>query len=126
MELNIDYTNNMWYHFFEVIQMKEIINQRKKELNLTNKKLSELSGVKMGTLSKITAGIIRNPTLTTLKKIAKVLDLSLDELKGSETVSTKEPYIKDFEKLSEVGKLKVEEYIKILLHWENSKGSENN
>jgi len=57
----------------------DYMNKRKKELKLTNQKLSELSGVPMGTLSKIMAGIIENPKLNTLQAIAKALECTIDD-----------------------------------------------
>ena len=57
----------------------DYMNKRKKELKLTNAKLSELSGVPMGTLSKIMAGIIENPKLNTLQAIAKALECTIDD-----------------------------------------------
>ena len=64
----------------------EYMNKRKKELNLSNAKISELSGVPMSTLSKIMAGIIKNPKLNTLQAIAKVLECTIDDFyeKGSD------------------------------------------
>lgn len=57
----------------------EIINKLKKEKGLTNEELSQRSGVPLGTLSKITSGITKDPKLETLKAIAKVLNCSLDD-----------------------------------------------
>lgn len=57
----------------------EIINQLKKERGLTNEELSAKSGVPLGTLSKITSGITKDPKLETLKAIARVLNCSLDD-----------------------------------------------
>ncbi|CEJ74256.1 DNA-binding protein [[Clostridium] sordellii] len=57
----------------------EIINILKKEQGLTNEELSIKSGVPLGTLSKITSGITKDPKLETLKSIAKVLNCSLDD-----------------------------------------------
>ena len=57
----------------------EIINILKKEQGLTNEELSIKSGVPLGTLSKITSGITKDPKLETLKAIAKVLNCSLDD-----------------------------------------------
>lgn len=57
----------------------DYMNKRKKELNLTNAQISELSGVPMGTLSKIMAGIIKNPKLNTLQALARVLECTIDD-----------------------------------------------
>ncbi|MBQ1554598.1 MAG: helix-turn-helix domain-containing protein [Clostridia bacterium] len=60
----------------------EYINKRRKECRLTVDELSEKSGVPRSTLSKITAGTNRNPTLMTARAICLVLRCSLDEALG--------------------------------------------
>ncbi len=47
---------------------------------LSQERLARLSDVANNTIVKIEAGKNQNPTLDTLKKIAKALDVSLDEL----------------------------------------------
>jgi len=47
---------------------------------LSQEKLARLSDVANNTIVKIEAGKNQNPTLDTLKKIAKALDVSVDEL----------------------------------------------
>jgi len=47
---------------------------------LSQEKLARLSDVANNTIVKIEAGKNQNPTLDTLKKIAKVLEVSVDEL----------------------------------------------
>ena len=47
---------------------------------LSQEKLARLSDVANNTIVKIEAGKNQNPTLGTLKKIAKALGVSLDEL----------------------------------------------
>ncbi|EOU2128086.1 TPA: helix-turn-helix domain-containing protein [Clostridium perfringens] len=71
----------------------EIINKLKKEKGLTNEELSQKSGVPLGTLSKITSGITKDPKLETLKSIAKVLDCSLDDF--DDTSNTNSTISKD-------------------------------
>lgn len=61
----------------------EIINKLKKEQGLTNEELSIKSGVPLGTLSKITSGITKDPKLETLKALAKVLNCTLDDFDDS-------------------------------------------
>ncbi|WP_414697884.1 helix-turn-helix domain-containing protein [Peptacetobacter sp. AB845] len=48
--------------------------------NLTQKQLQDLSGVSMVTIRKIEKGTIENVTLVTYKKLAKALDISVEEL----------------------------------------------
>ena len=49
---------------------------------LSQEKLARLSDVANNTIVKIEADKNQNPTLDTLKKIAKALDVSVDELIG--------------------------------------------
>ena len=51
----------------------------KKKLNLTTEELSEKSGVPVGTLNKILSGATKDPKLETLKAIARVLGLTLND-----------------------------------------------
>ena len=57
----------------------EIIEEYKKKLGLTTAELAERSGVPKGTLDKILSGVTKDPKLETLKAIARVLGLSLDD-----------------------------------------------
>lgn len=47
---------------------------------LSQEKLARMADVANNTIIKIEAGKNQNPTLDTLKKIAKALDASLDDL----------------------------------------------
>ena len=47
---------------------------------LTQEKLARLADVSNNTIIKIEAGKNQNPTLDTLKKVAKALEVSVDEL----------------------------------------------
>ena len=47
---------------------------------LSQEKLARLSDVANNTIIKIEAGKNQNPTLDTLKKVAKALEISIDEL----------------------------------------------
>lgn len=51
----------------------EEMKQRKKELGYSNKKLSELSGVPLGTVQKVLAGVTRSPRYETLIALERVL-----------------------------------------------------
>lgn len=57
----------------------EKIAEYKKKLNLTTEELSERSGVPVGTLNKILSGATKDPKLETLKSIARVLGLNLND-----------------------------------------------
>lgn len=54
------------------------IKKLKSEKKITNDKLSELTGIPLGTLSKILAGISDSPKLSNMVLIAEALDCSLD------------------------------------------------
>ena len=55
------------------------IEEYKKKLGLTTAELAEKSGVPKGTLDKILSGVTKDPKLETLKAIARVLGLTLDD-----------------------------------------------
>ena len=55
------------------------INEYKKKLGLTTEELSKQSGVPIGTLNKILSGATKDPKLETLKSIARVLGLTLND-----------------------------------------------
>jgi transcriptional regulator with XRE-family HTH domain len=56
------------------------IKYKRKELGISQDKLSKLAGVAYNTIVKIESGENPNPTIKTLQKIAKVLDVSIDNL----------------------------------------------
>ena len=56
------------------------IRHYRKKLGLSQDKLSKLAEVAYNTIIKIESGAIRSPTIKTVQKIAKALDISLDEL----------------------------------------------
>ena len=56
------------------------LRKMRKDKGLSQEKLARLSDVANNTIVKIEAGKNQNPTLDTLKKIAKALGVSLDEL----------------------------------------------
>ena len=57
----------------------EKIAEYKKKLGLTTAELAERSGVPLGTLNKILSGATKDTKLETLKAIARVLGLTLDD-----------------------------------------------
>lgn len=54
------------------------LKARKSELGMTNEQLSEASGVPMGTLSKLLAGMNDSPKLGNLVALCEAMELSLD------------------------------------------------
>lgn len=58
----------------------ENIKRFRKKLGISQDKLSKLADVSYNTIIKIESGEIKNPTIKTVQKIAKALDVSLDKL----------------------------------------------
>ncbi len=56
------------------------IRHKRRELGLSQDKLSKLAEVAYNTIVKIESGENPNPTIKTLQKIAKALDVSVDDL----------------------------------------------
>ena len=54
------------------------IKQLKSEKKITNDQLSEMTGIPLGTLAKILAGISDSPKLSNIVSIADALGYSLD------------------------------------------------
>ncbi|MCH5298120.1 MAG: helix-turn-helix domain-containing protein [Ruminococcus sp.] len=97
----------------------EFINNRRKELNMSIDELVEKSGVPKGTLSKITAGISTNPTLSTVELLCSALNCSLndavgyiEESKNNITFSKAEiDTIKKYRSLDQFGKKAVDDIL---------------
>ncbi len=64
------------------------IKKLKTEKKITNDRLSELTGIPLGTLSKILAGISDSPKLVNIIAIAEALDCSVDHLISGEPKNT--------------------------------------
>lgn len=77
----------------------EKIAEYKKKLGLTNAELAEKSGVPLGTINKILSGATKDPKLETLKSIARVLGLTLDDFDDCTIDKKKEHSYDDVEKL---------------------------
>ena len=56
------------------------IKKYRDKLGVSQDKLSKLAGVTLHTLTKIETGATPNPRIETLKKIAKGLNVSVDDL----------------------------------------------
>lgn len=56
------------------------MNYFKKKLKLTNEKIAELQEIPVATVERISSGRTKNPSLRTLKSLAKVFECTLDEL----------------------------------------------
>ena len=74
------------------MELKDMIAHLKTENGLTTDQLSRLSGVPKGTINKLLNGETRNPTMSTLKKLAAALNVEaqmLYSLEGSPLRSIK-------------------------------------
>ena len=60
--------------------ISKAIKEIRKRKGLSQDKLSKLADVTHTTLSKIESGANSNPTIKTLQKIAKALNVKVDEL----------------------------------------------
>ena len=56
------------------------IKKLRKQLGLSQDKLSKLADISHNTIIKIESGAIQSPTMDTAQKIAKALGVSLDDL----------------------------------------------
>jgi len=56
------------------------IKRKRKELSLSQDKLSKLAGVAYNTIVKIESEENPNPTIETLRKIASALEIGVDDL----------------------------------------------
>lgn len=81
----------------------EKIAEYKKQMGMTTAELAEKSGVPLGTLNKILSGATKDPKLETLKAIARVLGLTLDDFDDYEdkndNTSCIEPTYDDMQQL---------------------------
>ena len=60
---------------------KNIKKYRAKK-GLAQEKLARMADISTATLVKIESGVAKEPTITTVKKIAEALEVSIDELVG--------------------------------------------
>lgn len=78
--------------------MGEVCCQRIHELcderNISLNKLSIICGITQSTLSNITSGRSKNPTVSTIKKICDGLDMTLVEFFDTDLFNTLDPEIK--------------------------------
>jgi len=62
--------------------LAENIRSLRKKKGLTQEKLARLADISNNTLVKIEMGLAKEPTITTITKIADALDVSIDMLVG--------------------------------------------
>ena len=62
--------------------LSENIKKYRKKLKLTQESLSRKADISYNTVIKLESGGITDPRMETLKKLAKALNVSIDELVG--------------------------------------------
>ena len=65
-------------------EFNKLINERLKELDISKYKLAKLTGIFEQTIYSILKGESKNPRLDHVIKIATVLDIDLNRLKGEQ------------------------------------------
>lgn len=66
--------------------LAENIKKIRKGKGLTQEKLARLADISNNTLVKIEMGMAKEPTITTITKIADALKVSIDELVGRKRI----------------------------------------
>lgn len=99
------------------MSFNEFINIRRKELGMSIDELVIKSGIPKGTLSKITAGINTNPTLSTVETLCKALNCTLNDAVGYVEENQATPYemaqIKKYRNLDDYGKEAVDSILNV-------------
>lgn len=62
------------------MELHEILTERRRQIGMSMEELVEKSGIAKGTVTKIMAGITRNPQIESLKAITYALGLRLEDL----------------------------------------------
>lgn len=70
------------------MDLHEILTERRRQIGMSMEELVDKSGVAKGTVSKIMAGITRNPQIESLKAITYALGLRLEDLDSDSTSSS--------------------------------------
>lgn len=61
------------------------IKYLRKKNNLTLRELAEKSGLTFGAIGNLERGVIKDPHISTVIKLSKVLNISIDELVSNRT-----------------------------------------
>lgn len=64
----------------EISTIAKNIKKYRAKLGISQDKLSKLAGITLHTITKIESGSTPNPTIETMAKIAKGLNVSIDDL----------------------------------------------
>ena len=74
--------------------LAQMMRLYKAKLTLTNEEIATQTGLPTNTVARICSGRTKSPKLETLRKIAKVFDITIEELSGGEGDAV-EPYYLD-------------------------------
>lgn len=83
---NLYYESILYYHYYESNMKKENnilwanIKKVRNELNLTQEQLSKKADISYTSLTKIETGVIKDPSVYTIAKIAKAFDVTIESL----------------------------------------------
>ena len=80
------------------------IKKIKKEKNLTNEALSEMSGISLGTLNKLLSGATEDPKLSTLAALRKTFDVSMDKMLGFSDYAPDGDLVEKYSSLDRAGR----------------------
>lgn len=78
------------------MDLHEILTERRRQIGMSMEELVDRSGVAKGTVSKIMAGITRNPQIESLKAITYALGLKLEDLDSDSISSSISPKARAF------------------------------
>lgn len=77
--------------------LAENLKQIRKTKNLSLRALSEKSGISKTTICDLERGILRNPTIETIEKLAKALETDSNTLRGIVSEAKLDDYFKKLE-----------------------------
>ncbi len=67
------------------MEISENIKKLRKQNNLTLRELAKKSGLAFGAIGNIERGVIKDPHVSTVIKLAQVFNITIDELVGYRT-----------------------------------------
>ena len=67
------------------MEISENIKRLRKQNNLTLRDLAKKSGLAFGAIGNIERGVIKDPHISTIIKLAKAFNITIDELVGNRT-----------------------------------------
>lgn len=105
------------------------LQQAKSASKLRTEDISAISGIPIGTLSKIFAGITKDPKIGTLIAIAEALNISVDyliygEVSKQDISNSELEHIKKYRQLDADGKYEIDRMIDIKLDIQNQKSKD--